>query len=74
MFPAASYQYVLYGMGFSTAVQPHIYRDASARVQRAQTLSSEVRQQSQQFAMHLPQHRQLLEQASQQGFARRPGA
>ena len=74
MFPAASYQYVLYGMGFSTAVQPHIYRDASARVQRAQTLRSEVRQQSEQFATHLPQHRQLLEQASQQGFARRPGA
>lgn len=74
MFPAASYQYVLYGMGFSTAVQPDVYRDASIRAQRAQTLRSEVIQQSQQFATHLPRHRQLLEQASQQGFARRPGA
>lgn len=72
MFPSASYQYVLYGMGFSSGVQPSIYRDAKARTQKARSLFDEVQRQSHQFAQHLPAHRQLLDAVSARGFAERP--
>jgi hypothetical protein len=72
MFPAASYQYVLYGMGFSSSAQPSIYRDAKARSQKAKSLFDEVQRQSGQFTQHLPAHRQLLDAVSTRGFAERP--
>ena len=71
MFPAASYQYVLYGMGFSSAVQPSIYRNAQARAQKARSLFDEVQRQGRQFTQHLPAHRQLLDAVGQRGFAER---
>ena len=72
MFPAASYQYVLYGMGFNSSAQPSIYRDAKARSQKAKSLFAEVQRQSHQFTQHLPPHRQLLDAVSARGFAERP--
>lgn len=74
MFPAASYQYVLYGMGFRSEVRPSLYRGASSRQQKAQELNAEVRRSSHQYLQHLPPHRNLLEQVNSQGFATRAGA
>ena len=71
MFPAASYQYVLYGMGFRTEVDLSVRRNAAAQHQKAISLSHEVQQQAQKLAAHLPAHRQLLEEASVRGFAAR---
>lgn len=71
MFPTASYQYVLYGMGFNSEVDPSVYRDALIRAQRARDLHEEVHRQSERFSAHLPKHRLLLEQVSAQGFSQR---
>ena len=71
MFPAASYQYVLYGMGFRTEVDLSVRRNAAAQHQKAISLSHEVQKQAQKLAAHLPAHRQLLEEASVRGFAAR---
>jgi hypothetical protein len=71
MFPAASYQYVLYGMEFHSAVELSIRRDAMVKKEKAASLLKEVRQQAAQFTAHLPPHRQLLEQAATVGFASR---
>ena len=74
MFPAASYQFVLYGLGFRSEVQPSVYRGASSRQQKAKELSEEVRRSSHQYRQHLPLHRRLLDQVNSQGFAKRTGA
>ena len=71
MFPAASYQYVLYGMGFRSEVDISVRRNATLQQQRAARLAEEVRQQAHKLATHLPTHRNLLEEASMRGFAAR---
>jgi tryptophan halogenase len=71
MFPAASYQYVLYGMGFRSEVDISVRRNATLQQQQAARLAEEVRQQAHKLATHLPTHRNLLEEASIRGFAAR---
>ena len=60
LFPAASYQYVLYGMGFKPdfTLQPHLYgqqEQADLIMQKNQLLT-------QQMLQRLPNHRQFINQ------------
>jgi tryptophan 7-halogenase len=71
MFPAASYQYVLYGMDFKTEINLSNRRSAPAKLKHAERLAGEVKNQRAQFTGRLPPHRGLIEQAKHQGFARR---
>ena len=60
LFPAASYQYVLYGMGFKPGFEKHpwLYRDAKLAGQIIQ----QNMQLTQQMLEQLPSHRQLINQ------------
>lgn len=57
VFPSASYQYVLYGMGFRPEVQPL----APARLQAAQACFDEAARQARRFVPGLPSHRSLID-------------
>lgn len=59
VFPSASYQYVLYGMGFSTQMRPTDHRFFN--MQRAQQLFSENQARVQQYLSGLPENRSLLD-------------
>ncbi|MDM7859224.1 tryptophan 7-halogenase [Alteromonas sp. ASW11-36] len=60
LFPAASYQYVLYGMGFKPNfnLQPHLY----AQRQQAELIMQRNQQVTQQMLDQLPAHRDYIEQ------------
>jgi len=68
LFPSASYQYVLYGMGFHTQLA-HPRRRFAAEKQRANQLAQEVEQQIAKFSTHLPTNRDLLQQVHERSFA-----
>ncbi len=70
MFPAASYQYILYGMDFKTQTTLGLKRDAQKTQARADALFSECRQLSQRYTKGLPPSRQLMQQVRKQGFAK----
>jgi tryptophan 7-halogenase len=57
VFPAASYQYVLYGMGFRTEVTPE---DNAATQTRAARLVNENAAITRQMLSQLPRNRELL--------------
>ena len=57
VFPAASYQYVLYGMGFRTEVD---IADLVADDRLARRLMQENAAQAQKLRAQLPRHRDLL--------------
>src|SRR6185437_14726277 len=57
VFPAASYQYVLYGMGFRTAIAPEETADTAAAAAR---LVRENERQIQELRTRLPTNRELL--------------
>jgi tryptophan halogenase len=65
VFPAASYQYVLYGMGFRTEVTPEDMADSAPDalrfVQENQRMTAELR-------MRLPKNRELLSKIYQYGL------
>lgn len=66
VFSAASFLFVLYGMGFGTELRAtNSLRDAA---QAAERLSYELRQKHTQLARHLPGTRQLLQQIAEQSF------
>ena len=69
MFPAASYQYVLYGMGFKTNSALHTLRDDDVQRELAIRLFSETRKKAQRFGQHLPPNRYLMDQVRTQDFA-----
>lgn len=60
LFPAASYQYVLYGMGFKPdfSKQSYLYRERD----QAQRIMQRNQQLTQQMTQTLPPHRQYIEQ------------
>lgn len=64
VFPAASYQYVLYGMGFRTELEPQMLADASlaGRAMRENAMQTE------RLRAGLPRHRELLRQIAAQGL------
>ena len=70
MFPAASYQYVLYGMGFeSTSTAPQLRRDQQQR-ELAAKLFADTRAKAQKYSQHLPPNRFLMNQLREQNFAK----
>ena len=65
VFPAASYQYVLYGMGFRTAIAPEETADTAAAAAR---LVRENERQIQELRTRLPTNRELLGKIYQYGL------
>ncbi len=57
VFPSASYQYVLYGMGFRPDLQPL----SAAKLQAAQAAFDEAARQARRFIPGLPGHRSLID-------------
>jgi 2-polyprenyl-6-methoxyphenol hydroxylase-like FAD-dependent oxidoreductase len=64
VFPSASYQYVLYGMGYHT--QPHEHQTMFENQRRAEQLFARVQTQKQQFVQGLPTNRALIDYYCQQ--------
>lgn len=60
LFPAASYQYVIYGMGFRPefGAQPHLYRQQD----NAQKIITRNKQVTEQMLHRLPKHRDMIRQ------------
>lgn len=65
VFPAASYQYVLYGMGFQTEVEPEALA-ADARI--AERTLHENRVQTDRLRAGLPRHRDLIRRIVDHGL------
>jgi tryptophan halogenase len=65
VFPAASYQYVLYGMGFRTEAGPPEPPDAEAAATR---LRNEARALTKQMRARLPKNRELIKKISDYGL------
>jgi tryptophan halogenase len=65
VFPAASYQYVLYGMGFQTNVEPLALADEARTADRAMR---ENAMQTDRLRAALPRHRELLEKVVEHGL------
>lgn len=65
VFPAASYQYVLYGMGFRTEVEPE---DNEATVVPAARLMRDAASLTQQMRTQLPKNRDLMSKIHQFGL------
>jgi tryptophan halogenase len=65
VFPAASYQYVLYGMGFRTEVTPDLLVGEAGLAERA---LRENAIQTDRLRTRLPRHRDLLRQIVEQGL------
>ena len=71
MFPSASYQYVLYGMGFKPNQNTYATRRSfGASRDRARELFQEAKKQQQQYQHHLPSNRELLAQLQKRDFAK----
>jgi tryptophan 7-halogenase len=66
VFSSASYQYVLYGMGFSTKLRTGARQVAEA--ERAQQLFEENRQKADRLINHLPRNRDLLSHIGRHGL------
>lgn len=65
VFPAASYQYVLYGMGFRTEVMP---ADAAATAAQAARLIAQNERMTAEMLSRLPKNRELLDKISEYGL------
>jgi tryptophan halogenase len=65
VFPAASYQYVLYGMGFRTEVEPEALANDARIAERAMR---ENLQQTERLRMRLPKHRELISKIREHGL------
>ena len=66
IFSSASYQYVLYGMGFRTAAGAPA--GLNRRAGQAQRLFAENGRQAERITAHLPGHRELLTRIQKQGL------
>ncbi len=65
VFPSASYQYVLYGMGARTAVLPGTIEGEAELARRARR---ENQMQTQRLISNLPRHRDLIDRIVQHGL------
>lgn len=65
VFPPASYQYVLYGMGFRTGVERAALGGEAALAERAMR---ENRAQTEKLCNGLPRHRELIEKIREHGL------
>jgi len=68
LFPSASYQYVLFGMGFRPATGA--YRQSPDNAQRADGFFRETAQLTRKMLAALPAHRRLIEDIQRQGLLR----
>lgn len=68
MFPWASYQYVLYGMGFHTRLPAAARRNAAMSAEKAARMFSENIKKSDALVKHLPTNRALLTKVREYGF------
>jgi tryptophan 7-halogenase len=66
VFPAASYQYVLYGMGFRTEVEPDSLADDAGNAQAA---IRENALQTERLRVGLPRHRDLIRKIHEHGLS-----
>lgn len=66
VFPSASYQYVLYGMGFAT--EPGAGSRRTKESEKAQRLFAENIKQANEMIPHLPRHRDLLARIGRDGL------
>ncbi|KUR79394.1 tryptophan halogenase family protein [Novosphingobium sp. FSW06-99] len=65
VFPAASYQYVLYGMGYKTEVEPALLAGDAQVAERA---FRENRAQTEKLRQRLPRHRDLIRKIVEYGM------
>jgi tryptophan halogenase len=65
VFPAASYQYVLYGMGFRTEVEPDALEGDAKIAERAMR---ENAVQAERLTAGLPRHRELIDKVVAYGL------
>jgi tryptophan halogenase len=65
VFPAASYQYVLYGMGFRTQVEPTALNGDAKQAERAMR---ENAVQTERLRAGLPRHRDLIRKIVEHGM------
>ena len=70
MFPFASYQYVLYGMGYETELAPLRVRQLMFEQEKAQKLFAANTARTQKFIANLPTNRALLHKLRDYGFAK----
>lgn len=68
MFPSASYQYVLYGMGYLSQTQNPRKRAGSQEEQRAKELFAYSHSMAGKLVANLPTNRDLINQVKQMGF------
>ena len=68
MFPSASYQYVLYGMGFSTNVSELALRGRAQAQERANQLFHENIQRTKQLLSSMPRNREFIEKVHEFGL------
>lgn len=66
MFPAASWQYVLYGMGFRSECAPHAL--SAGKVKKAEQMMSENIKFTERCLSLLPAHRDLINKIKQYGL------
>jgi hypothetical protein len=69
MFPSASYQYVLYGMGFESAVTASRLRNNQDQRETAHRFFAEAKKKAQRYGQHLPPNRFLMNQVQEKSFA-----
>ena len=67
VFPTASYQYVLYGMGFETELRPDAYADEKRTAERAMR---ENAAHTERLRQSLPRHRDLIRKIVEHGLQR----
>lgn len=68
LFPWASYQYILYGMGFKTAFHGLNTQSLNQQHAIAQQIFLENQKKTQLFSSKLPSNRELLKKVQQYGF------
>ena len=68
IFPASSYAYVLYGMGFETPLRPYARRKDSA--EQAELMLKEIGARARKYLEGLPATRDLIEHINERGLSR----
>jgi tryptophan halogenase len=70
LFSSASYQYVLYGMGFSSKENPNALRDQAQHIAMANKLFSDNTKKTTQLLATLPKNRDLLNKIKEFGLSK----
>jgi flavin-dependent dehydrogenase len=68
MFPSASFQYVLYGMGFKTQLDPKLRRSDREAGEKAMGLFMENARRTEQLVSSMPTNRDLINKIYKYGF------